>query len=432
MNNDVQLTILRGAESIGGSCVKIEFHGEALLFDYGMPLMKSGGEPLLGDDICNPTIQNGILLDKAIFDKANPLAFLISHAHPDHYGLIDYLPESTPVYLSSESIATCEITNIFYPEHLKIKRLDKCKPYEANKMLHIGPFCITPYLMDHSAFGAHSFLIQVGGKTLFYSGDFRGHGRKPWLKKQFDQIDVAIDVMLMEGTTLDSRHGKRYESELEVELAITEKLKQHSNPTFVAASGSNIDRLVSLYNACKRSGRYLVLDLYQMYLLEKLKIFSSGLPPHDGDHIRVFFPYSQLQTVKKHLGEDFFRYKKRHVNIEKINKDYGKYVFRLSNHLIFDLIDEAQANGYQADLIYSMWSGYLEQQPKFKEIAKIAGSEWHEIHTSGHAYRNYLQELVALLKPKTLIPIHTLERDKFPKYFPNVTKLDDGEPFVIK
>lgn len=431
MNDDVQLTILRGAESIGGSCVKLEYQGESLILDYGMPLMKSGGEPLDSGDVTNPTIQNGILLDKAIFEHSRPLAFLISHAHPDHYGLIDYLPDSTPVYLSAESIATCEITNVFYPEHLRVKRLDRCQSYESKKRIKIGSFVVTPYLMDHSAFGAHSFLIEVGGKALFYSGDFRGHGRKPWLKQQFSQIDVDIDVLLMEGTTLDSRHGKRYASELEVELAIAEKLKQHTNPAFVAASGSNIDRLVSLYNACKRSGRYLVLDLYQMYLLEKLKTFSPGLPPHDADHIRVYFPSSQLNTVKKHFGDDFFRYTQRHVNIEKVNKDYGKYVFRLSNFSSEPLINDAIESGYQAELIYSMWSGYLEQQPKFAEIAKTAGSEWNEIHTSGHAYSDYLQEFVSLINPKTLVPIHTLERDKFPEYFSNVTTLDDGEAFII-
>ncbi len=239
MNDDVQLTILRGAESIGGSCVKLEYQGESLILDYGMPLMKSGGALLDSENITNPTIQNGILLDKAIFEHSRPLAFFISHAHPDHYGLIDYLPDSTPVYLSAESIATCEITNVFYPEHLRVKRLDKCQSYESKKRIQIGPFSVVPYLMDHSAFGAHSFLIEVGGKTLFYSGDFRGHGRKPWLKQQFAQIDVDIDVLLMEGTTLDSQHGKRYASEFEVELAINIPMPALRFPGHLPGPGSS-------------------------------------------------------------------------------------------------------------------------------------------------------------------------------------------------
>ena len=44
--------------------------------------------------------------------------------------------------------------------------------------LEIGPFVITPYLVDHSAFDAYSLLVEAGGRRLFYSGDFRAHGRK--------------------------------------------------------------------------------------------------------------------------------------------------------------------------------------------------------------------------------------------------------------
>ena len=44
--------------------------------------------------------------------------------------------------------------------------------------VEIGPFRVTPYLVDHSAFDAYSLLVEADGKRVFYSGDFRGHGRK--------------------------------------------------------------------------------------------------------------------------------------------------------------------------------------------------------------------------------------------------------------
>jgi hypothetical protein len=39
--------------------------------------------------------------------------------------------------------------------------------------------------MDHSAFDAYGFLISAGDKSLFYTGDFRGHGRKGKLLDRF-------------------------------------------------------------------------------------------------------------------------------------------------------------------------------------------------------------------------------------------------------
>ncbi|MFC7483090.1 hypothetical protein ACFQX7_28080 [Luedemannella flava] len=34
----------------------------------------------------------------------------------------------------------------------------------------IGPFTITPYLVDHSAFDAYSLLVEADGRRLFYLG----------------------------------------------------------------------------------------------------------------------------------------------------------------------------------------------------------------------------------------------------------------------
>ena len=43
----------------------------------------------------------------------------------------------------------------------------------------------------------------------------------------------------------------------------------------VVASGQNVDRLVSCYRAARSSGRLLVIDPYQAYVLMKLAPLSS-------------------------------------------------------------------------------------------------------------------------------------------------------------
>lgn len=50
--------------------------------------------------------------------------------------------------------------------------------------VRIGPFCIAPYLADHSAFDAYALIVKATGKRILYSGDFRGHGRKAVLFKR--------------------------------------------------------------------------------------------------------------------------------------------------------------------------------------------------------------------------------------------------------
>jgi len=55
-----------------------------------------------------------------------------------------------------------------------------------------------------------------------------------------------------------------------------------------------------------------------------------------------------------------------------------------------------------------------------------------KIHVSGHAYLDALKSLAQALNPKTLVPVHTLERDNFSEHFDNVKVYDDGVPFEIK
>jgi ribonuclease J len=57
--------------------------------------------------------------------------------------------------------------------------------YQSGQGFDIGPFRVTPFLVDHSAYDAYGLLIESGGKRLFYSGDFRAHGRKGML---FDRL----------------------------------------------------------------------------------------------------------------------------------------------------------------------------------------------------------------------------------------------------
>jgi mRNA degradation ribonuclease J1/J2 len=65
----------------------------------------------------------------------------------------------------------------------------------------IGPFRVTPHLVDHSAFDAYSLLVDADGRLLFYTGDLRGHGRKGSLFAELLAYPPAdVDVSLAEGT----------------------------------------------------------------------------------------------------------------------------------------------------------------------------------------------------------------------------------------
>ena len=163
----------------------------------------------------------------------------------------------------------------------------------------MGPFRVTPYLVDHIAFDAYSLLVEADGKRVFYSGDFRGHGRK---KKLFEAMvkrpPKNIDVLLMEGTTIGrtgSDEGFATEDDLEMEFA--QAFKETKGLHFVWTSSQNIDRLVTIFRAAKRTGRVLLIDLYTAVVLEATG--RDSIPQSDWDEVRLYTPHRQRVTIKE-------------------------------------------------------------------------------------------------------------------------------------
>ena len=181
----------------------------------------------------------------------------------------------------------------------------------ANRQpVEIGPFRVTPYLVDHSAFDAYALLVEADGKRVFYSGDFRGHGRKAGL---FDALTANppkdIDVLLMEGTTI-GRTGtdERFATETDLERAFVQAFRETRGLHFVWTSSQNIDRIVTIFRAAKRTGRVLLIDLYTAVVLEATG--RDTIPQSDWEGVKLYIPHRQQQVFIK--GKALFDDLKRH------------------------------------------------------------------------------------------------------------------------
>jgi len=159
----MNLCIHRGSKQIGGSCVEIETEGQRILLDLGLPLDAELDETPL------PDVSGLENIDESL------LGIAISHAHIDHYGLMAKVRQKVPVVIGKGALRIINATRQFFPNTPGFTRTIEIK---NEKPIILGPFTITPYLMDHSAYDAYAYLIEANGKKVFYSGDFRSHGRK--------------------------------------------------------------------------------------------------------------------------------------------------------------------------------------------------------------------------------------------------------------
>lgn len=430
----MKLIIHRGTQEIGGSCVELSTANSRILIDFGMPLVSKGKERFNPDILKSKSVEelkmlsilsriDGLYKD----EKKSVDAILISHSHLDHYGLLSYVHPEIPIYLSKGAKELVDITNLFVQRGVNSLNAKLIGNREA---LTLGDFKIIPYLVDHSAFDALAFLIEADGKRVFYSGDFRGHGRKSILFRQMiDNPPKDIDCLLMEGSML-GRSEHRYNNEQEIEEHIAEILKESKTVTFLSVSSQNIDRLVSAYRACLKTDSMFVIDLYTAFILDKLNKISKGIPRFDWKNIRVkFLKYHADVLAKNNLKDLLYLYNERKIDMDEINDKKDRILMMARDNSVFPLILKKIESVKGAKIIYSMWDGYLTEE--FKNFCNGKGLIIEPVHTSGHAELEDLKKFANALSPKKLIPIHTFERGKYPELFDNVQIIEDGEAFEL-
>ena len=422
----MRLTIHRGAHEIGGACIELESKGSRILLDFGLPLVDQGREPFDPDKVKNRTkarlIESGILpAVKGIYvdDEQEIDAILLSHPHQDHYGLLSFVNQEIPVYMSKGCKILIEASHYFGQTDC---RPVNAKTVESWKPFCVGNFTITPYLVDHSGFDALAFLIESDSKRIFYSGDFRGHGRKAKLfENLLKRPPKGIDYLILEGSMIGRAPGK-YRTEADIEDALAE-LFQADTAYFLSCSSQNIDRLVSAYRACLSTGRVFVIDPYTAYILDRLKSISSSLPQHDWRNIRIFFAPN---SYTKRMAEDksLFQFKAAKITIPEMVEQKHRLIIK-DNFLVRTFFMKS-GEFQDAKLIYSMWEGYL---PDVKPFWDGHGAPILKIHGSGHAYIEELESFVAAIRPKTIIPNHTFHPDKYKEIFEDcdVMELKDGQ-----
>ena len=435
---NLHFRIHRGTKEIGGSCVEVWTSNTRIIIDMGMPLVDKKREQFNFDkyknlDI-NELVQQKILPNiEGIYNSKEKLieGVFISHSHLDHFGFINFVSENVKIFLGEATHKIIEISNIFASSNYQIKKYEY---FEKEKSFQIGDFTITPYWNDHSAFDSYSFLIEANGKSIFYSGDFRDHGRKSKVFKRFlHNAPQNVDYLILEGTTI-GRKTIKDKTEIEIEDELFKVFSESETINLVYTAGQNIDRLVSIFKATQKAKKLFVIDVYVAKILTELNKFSKlPYPSNSFNNIKVMFPYYSCKKLKNDGNENvLYQFKKYKITKEEISNQANNIVMIVRPSMKKDL--EKINNLKNGNLIYSMWEGYLQKDytSKFIDYLKNLNFKIYKIHTSGHADISSLQKLVNAINPKNIIPIHTFEGDSYHKYFNStITQCKDEEEISV-
>ena len=411
--------IHRGAQQVGGSCVQLESQGQRLLIDFGLPLdaeedRRQYLKDIEGLDGCDPSL----------------LGVLVSHPHIDHYGLLSFISPDIQVGMGAAAkrilrAAAPFMRNAWSPSEMGWD-------FRSGESFDIGPFQVTPFLMDHSAYDSYSLLIESDGTGLFYSGDFRSHGRKSYRLEQLcAKPPTNVSTLLLEGTSI-GRCGSAGgpETEVELESRLVEEFQSTEGLVLVQASAQNIDRTVSIYKATRKAGRTLLIDLYTAAVLEATG--NENIPQSSWVGVALLVPQSQRVQIKENKWFPLLKQHSRsRTYLDAVSRNPKDFTLLFRPLYMQELERNMCLSG--AHFIYSLWEGYWgrSSNKKLRSWLKKHSIEKMSIHTSGHAGPGDLQRLAAALNPEKIVPIHSFASDRYSEYFEKVEVHDDGNWWTV-
>jgi ribonuclease J len=98
---------------------------------------------------------------------------------------------------------------------------------------------------------------------------------------------------------------EHFPSESDIESELVQVFNETEGIDLVHTSAQNIDRIVSIFRACKKSGRRLVIDLYAAAILEATG--NPKVPQSDWPEVALYIPQVQRIQIKNMLVFDLLK-----------------------------------------------------------------------------------------------------------------------------
>ncbi|MCM1311050.1 MAG: hypothetical protein NC301_08530, partial [Bacteroides sp.] len=307
-------------------------------------------------------------------------------------------------YMSEETKQHCitkfNLLSIVKPEDSveNLRVLKQAKTINPASAICVGDITIRAYAVPHSAYGSIMLLIEADGKRVLHTGDFKRSGIGTNFMEQIKKLG-DVDIVITEGTMLNRQQTLESESELCNELV--EVMRKHKY-VFVLTSSLNADRLASVTKAASECGKPLTVcssmmqQAFKSYQKDYPEIFT--IKP-------TFYPFNHGRN-----GDLFSNHKIRKFESWVAQCGFVQCVGIGQFERVRDMT--ASYNPEECALVYSIWNGYyllpeqIKINPKYKEIRELFINVY-DIHSSGHADKSTIAEMLMALNPGDgIIGIH--------------------------
>ena len=184
------------AKAILLSHAHLDHCGSMGLLQENLPVVASGISVSILKAIRDTSSSSNIGSEVSYFSRRNPI---------DSDGLVLESEKSAP-YVCRDFYCTQEIPNelrAFMSERPGQGPSSKVKRIQPGRLDHFDqldlPFEVKAYDVDHSIPGAMAYVLE-GDTTIAYTGDFRLHGKRGELTKNFIRNAKHASILIIEGT----------------------------------------------------------------------------------------------------------------------------------------------------------------------------------------------------------------------------------------
>ncbi|XP_017219494.1 ribonuclease J isoform X1 [Daucus carota subsp. sativus] len=325
-------------------------------------------------------------------------AVIITHGHEDHIGALPWvipaLDPRTPIFASSFTMELIKRRlkefGIFVPSRLKT--------FRTKRKFNAGPFEIEPIRVTHSIPDCSGLVLRCADGTILHTGDWK-IDETPLDGKVFDR--EGLEELSKEGVTLmmsDSTNilspGRTF-SEAVVANSLLRHISAAKGRVITTQFASNIHRLGSIKAAADLTGRKLVF--VGMSLRTYLDAaYKDGKAPIDPSTL------VKIEDIDAYAPKDL-------LIVTTGSQAEPRAALNLASHGSSHSLKLSKEDVilYSAKVIPGNENQVMKMLNRVAEIGSTIVMGKHEqLHTSGHAYREELEEVIRIVKPQHFLPIH--------------------------
>ncbi|MEM3699652.1 MAG: MBL fold metallo-hydrolase [Candidatus Bathyarchaeia archaeon] len=425
VKDETAITFYGGVNEVGGNKILLKDRDTRVFFDFGMsfsmkrqfyspPFLSPKSEKSLQDLGILPKIDGIYRFD----DKAPEIdAVFISHGHMDHSAYLSFIKREIPVYCG-------ETTRIILQAMGEMRRADlefdvegiKFETFRTGHKICVGGLEILPIHVDHSVPGAYGFIIQTSSGVVVYTGDFRMHGAKPEMTKDFvEKAEESEPVAVVSEAT--NMTGASVSSESEVENKLNDIVQQAAGVVLADFASTDVDRLNSFYRIAKKTGRCLTVSLRQAYLIEALqKDKGLRLPALSDENILIFRKSKKRYENWENIIVE--KYRDKIFDASMLRKEQCKAILAMSLYDFEELV-EIQPEAGSCYVLSASEPFNEEMEIDFERLLnwlRHYGLPQYHVHVSGHIMPLQLKKALKEMNASKIFPVHTENAELFAKF----------------